>query len=85
MKNITKQTQSIEVKNVAAVGGQTAPAGAVWPPTAGGRGLAPAAPPDPEVTVKKPRRKFTAKYKLQILEEVDDCTKQGQIGALLRR
>jgi len=85
MKNITKHTQSIEVKNVAAAGGQTAPAGAVWPPAAGGRGLAPAAPPDPEVTVKKPRRKFTAKYKLQILEEVDDCTKQGQIGALLRR
>ena len=42
-------------------------------------------PPDPEVPVKKPRRKFTAKYKLQILQEADVCTEPGQRGALLRR
>jgi len=42
-------------------------------------------PPDPEVPASKPRRKFTAKYKLQILEEADACTEPGQIGALLRR
>ena len=41
--------------------------------------------PDPEVPEKKPRRKFTAKYKLSILEEVDKCNHPGQIGALLRR
>jgi transposase-like protein len=41
--------------------------------------------PDPEVPEKKPRRKFTAKYKLRILEEVDKCNQPGQIGALLRR
>jgi transposase-like protein len=40
---------------------------------------------DPEVPEKKPRRKFTAKYKLRILAEADACTQPGQIGALLRR
>ena len=42
-------------------------------------------PPDPEVAEKKPRRRFTAKYKLQILREADECTEPGQLGALLRR
>jgi transposase len=42
-------------------------------------------PPDPEVPEKKPRRKFTAKYKLRVLAEADVCTEPGQIGALLRR
>lgn len=41
--------------------------------------------PDPEVPETKPRRRFTAKYKLRILEEADACTQIGQIGALLRR
>ena len=36
--------------------------------------------PDP-----KARRKFTAKYKIRILEEADASTEPGQIGALLRR
>lgn len=42
-------------------------------------------PPDPEVTEKKPRRRFTVKYKLHIIEEADKCMKPGQVGALLRR
>jgi len=41
-------------------------------------------PPDPEVPEKKARRKFTAKYKLQIIEEADACTEPGQLGAFLR-
>jgi transposase len=41
-------------------------------------------PPDPEVPEKKTRRKFTAKYKLQILKEADACTEPGQLGTLLR-
>jgi transposase len=41
--------------------------------------------PDPEVFEKKPRRRFTAKYKLRILAEADTCTQPGQVGALLRR
>jgi transposase len=41
-------------------------------------------PPDPEVPEKKPRRRFTANYKLRILEKADACTVPGQLGALLR-
>jgi transposase-like protein len=41
--------------------------------------------PDPEVVQKRRRRKFTAKYKLRILDEVEKCTQPGQIGSLLRR
>ena len=41
--------------------------------------------PDPEVPEKKPRRRFTAQYKLRILEEADACTEAGRLGALLRR
>ena len=40
--------------------------------------------PDPEVPEKKPRRKFTAKYKLHVLDEADACSKTGEIGELLR-
>ncbi len=42
-------------------------------------------PPDPEVPEKKPRRRFTAAYKLRILKEYDACHKYGEIGSLLRR
>jgi len=41
--------------------------------------------PDPEVETTKPRRRFTAKYKLSILAEVDACATKGQIGTILRR
>lgn len=41
--------------------------------------------PDPEVTEKAVRRKFTAAYKLRIVKEAQTCTAPGQIGALLRR
>jgi transposase-like protein len=41
--------------------------------------------PEPEVLPRAKRRQFSAEYKLRILEEVDACTKRGQIGALLRR
>jgi len=53
-------------------------------PMAGGSASMVCSPPDPEVPEKKPRRKFTAKYKLRILEEADACTQPGQLGALLR-
>ena len=41
--------------------------------------------PNPEVSEKRMRRRFTAKYKLEILNEVDACRETGQIGKLLRR
>lgn len=41
--------------------------------------------PDPEVVPQAKRRQFSAKYKLRILTEADQCTRRGEIGALLRR
>lgn len=41
--------------------------------------------PDPEVVATAKRRRFSAADKLRILEEADQCTEPGQIGALLRR
>jgi len=41
--------------------------------------------PDPAVLEKPVRRRFTAEYKLRILQEADRCTESGQLGALLRR
>lgn len=41
--------------------------------------------PDPEVVPRAKRRQFTADCKLRILQEADECSEPGQIGALLRR
>ena len=41
--------------------------------------------PDPAVSEKPVRRRFTAEHKLRILREADCCTESGQLGALLRR
>jgi transposase len=41
--------------------------------------------PNPAVSEKPVRRRFTAEYKLRILHEADRCTAFGQLGALLRR
>ncbi len=40
--------------------------------------------PDPEVRPKAKHRRFDAEYKKRILDEVDACTRPGEIGALLR-
>jgi transposase-like protein len=40
---------------------------------------------DPEVPEKARRRRFTAEYKLRVLQEADACGEPGEIGALLRR
>lgn len=40
--------------------------------------------PDPEVSAKPVRRKFSAEYKRRIVQEAAGC-KPGEIGALLRR
>ena len=52
-------------------------------PGAGASG--PPARPDPEVVAKPKRRRFTAEYRLRILEEADRCTEPGEVGRLLRR
>jgi len=41
--------------------------------------------PDPEVPERPVRRSFTAVYKLKILREAEQCTRHGELGALLRR
>jgi transposase-like protein len=41
--------------------------------------------PDPEVEARAKRRQFSAKYKVRILNEADQCSQRGEIGALLRR
>jgi transposase len=41
--------------------------------------------PDPEVAPRAKRRRYTAEYKLRIVEEADNCSEPGEIGALLRR
>jgi len=47
--------------------------------------VSPNAAPNPEVTQKAERRRFTQAYKLDILRQADACSVPGQIGALLRR
>ncbi|MGH2697935.1 MAG: transposase [Actinomycetota bacterium] len=41
--------------------------------------------PDPEVPAKAQRRRHSAAYKLEILEEADRATEPGEVAALLRR
>ena len=43
------------------------------------------APPSSEVSDRPIRRRFTAAYKLAIVEEADHCGEWGQVGAMLRR
>ncbi len=38
-----------------------------------------------EVMAKPTRRRFTAEYKLRVLQEAEGCRRPGEIGALLRR
>lgn len=40
---------------------------------------------DVEVSARRPRRRFAAAYKLQVLEEAAACTRPGELGAMLRR
>jgi transposase len=41
--------------------------------------------PETEVVVKAKHRHFAAEYKLHILQEIETCQGNGEIGALLRR
>ncbi len=41
--------------------------------------------PPTEVACKAKRRRFSASYKLRILDNADACREPGQIGALWRR
>ena len=39
--------------------------------------------PDPAVSEKAKRRRFTAEYRLRILREVEQCKAPGEIGVIL--
>jgi transposase len=86
MEPIKKEQRTTNDPNISAMGtmqGARRATGVV--PMAGASANFAVSAPDPEVAEKKPRRKFTAKYKLRILAEADACTQPGQMGALLRR
>lgn len=51
---------------------------------AAGRRVAEAAP-DPELLERPRRRRFTAEYKLRIVQQAEACTQPGEVGELLRR
>ena len=40
--------------------------------------------PDPQLE-KRQRRRFSAEQKRRILDEVDACSEQGQVAAIVRR
>jgi transposase len=50
----------------------------------GARGVS-GSPADPELVERPKRRRFTARYKLEVLEKADACTRPGEVGELLRR
>lgn len=54
-------------------------------PTYSSNGSEPGRQAEPEVVPRATRRSFSAAYKQRIVEEADQCTERGQIGALLRR
>ena len=41
--------------------------------------------PNPEVTARHAKRRFTTAYKLEILRKADACTRLGEVGTLLRK
>lgn len=47
--------------------------------------LVPGAVVQAEVLPRAERRRFSAEYKLRILQETDQCRQPGQVGMLLRR
>ena len=57
------------------------------PERSGGKTSNPRSDPvtDPEVRATATRRRFTAAYKLTIVERADKCMKPGEVGAMLRK
>ena len=41
--------------------------------------------PNPEVSAKRQRRRYTKQYKCSIVEQANACQNTGEVGALLRR
>ena len=79
---MTRMPDAVEIDVVAGPGveGARRATGDPGPAT-----TAPARAPDPEVPATVQRRRFSAAYRLRILNAVDACKKPGEVGALLRR
>jgi len=77
-------TNGVRAADDAAAGHEDQGGGAELGFVAGGR-AAPVGVPDPELVEQAKRRQFTAKYKLEILEKAEACTRPGEVGELLRR
>ena len=75
----------VDQTGVAGTEGGRRPTGVPATPAAAATGEGSQGRPDPEVLETPTRRRFTAEYKLRILQEADHCTDPGQVGALLRR
>ncbi len=79
---LEEKRNGVRVEGAAGAGARRA----VGEPGSGAGGSAElVAVPDPELVEQAKRRKFTAEYKLRIVEEADACTGAGEIGELLRR
>ncbi len=63
---------------------ETSRSGAVATAAINTEGPAPARP-DPEVVARARRRRFTGKYKQEILRKADAAVDSGTVGAMLRR
>jgi transposase len=84
MRKQMKQAVAVESSDPVALERSGRPTGSVAPSTDHGAPIRLA--PDPEVPERPARRRFTAEYKLRIVEEVDALRNvPGAIGALLRR
>lgn len=85
MKTVQLKSKSMHEQSVPAIDGMEGARRATGIPSMAGSAQTSSSLPDPEVPEKKPRRRFTASYKLRILKEYDTCINPGEIGALLRR
>jgi transposase-like protein len=78
MKESYMQVQEVEMRLPPLPEGERSEPG-------GGGGSGALRRPDPEVSSRAKRRRFTAEYKARIVREAEACTEFGQISALLRR
>ena len=66
--------------------GVPAAAGSKFPPSGDSIGPNGSSPqPNPQVVESPVRRRFTKAYKRDILQQIAACTKDGQVGQILRR
>lgn len=78
MREKSMQAQVLEVAVPPVVEGERSEPGSTGGTTKVSR-------PDPEVTARPKRRRFSVAYKARIVRAAEACTVSGEVGALLRR